>query len=74
MEESKDSLEPLWTPAQVATYLQVSRKTVYYWLQNKKTIDPAVVKRFGNNVRIPRSEVERIAGEITSKLGKPETE
>lgn len=71
--EEKRELEPLWTPIQVATFLTVSPVTVYRWLSQGKVIDPKKVVRFSSKVRIPRSEVERIAGIVKNKLGKPAT-
>lgn len=68
--EAQKELEPLWTPVQLATYLSVSPVTVYRWLSEKRVIDPEMVVRFGNKVRIPRSEVERIAGVIKNNLNK----
>ena len=61
-------LEPLWTVPQVAKYLNLSPVTVYRWLAEKKQFDPEKVIRFANRVRIPRSEVERIAGTIIKEL------
>lgn len=68
-EEVKNrNLEILWTPQQVAKYLTVSAVTVYRWISTGKVIDPAKIVRFSNQVRIPRSEVERIAGKTKAKL------
>lgn len=67
-EEQKKELEILWTPQQVAKYLGVSPVTVYRWLSESRMIDPAKVIRFTNRVRIPRSEVERIAGLTKAKI------
>jgi|LSQX01.1.fsa_nt_gb excisionase family DNA binding protein len=64
----KKDLEVLWTVAQVAQYLLVQRGTVYNWLSQGQIIDPKRVIRIGKKVRIPRSEVERIAGNIKSNL------
>lgn len=58
--ERKD-LEVLWTVEQVAKYFTVSKRTVYQWIANKKMIEPTKLVYIGNLVRIPRSEVERIA-------------
>lgn len=66
--EPKKELEVLWSVQQVATYLGLSRVTVYRWLAEKKTFDPEKIIRFANRVRIPRSEVERIAGTIRKRL------
>lgn len=67
-EENKKELEVLWTPPQVAKYLIVSPVTVYRWIAEKKMFDPNKIVRFTNRVRIPRSEVERIAGTMTAKI------
>lgn len=67
-EEIKKELEVLWTPKQVARYLGLNPVTVYRWIAEKRMLDPAKIVRFSNRVRIPRSEVERIAGSIKSKL------
>jgi excisionase family DNA binding protein len=72
-EESKKQLEVLWTPRQVATYLGLNPVTVYRWIAEKRTIDPTKIVRFSNRVRIPRSEVERIAGVTKVKLGGDES-
>ena len=66
--ENKKQLEVLWTIPQVAKYLGMSPVTVYRWLAEKKMFDPEKVIRFANRVRIPRSEVERIAGTIIKGL------
>lgn len=68
MSEERKDLEVLWTPKQVATYLVVSKQTVYNWIRTGKMINPAKVVRFTNRVRIPRSEVEKIAGKTREKL------
>ncbi len=65
----KKELEPLWTVNQTATYLSVSPFTVYRWIKEGKVIDAEKIIRFSKQVRIPRSEVARIAGVIRSKLG-----
>ena len=63
MEEKKKDLEVLWTVEKVAAYFTVSKRTVYQWIAKKKMIDPSKLVYIGNLVRIPRSEVERIANE-----------
>lgn len=63
-------LEVLWTVNQTAQYLSVSPVTIYKWLSQGKVIDKTKLIRFSNRVRIPRSEVLRIAGVIRSKLGE----
>ena len=62
MSEEQAKLEILWTPMQVARYLGVVPQTVYRWLCTEKVINPEKVVRFAHQVRIPRSEIERIAG------------
>lgn len=66
--QPKKDLEVLWTVAQVAQYLLVHKQTVYNWLSQGEMFDPEKVVRLGRRVRIPRSEVERIAGNIKSNL------
>ena len=61
-------MEVLWTPQQVAKYLGLNPVTVYRWISEKRMLDPAKIIRFSNRVRIPRSEVERIAGSIKKGL------
>lgn len=68
MSETGKELEVLWTPQQVAQYLSVSNVTVYRWLADGKVFDTTKVIRFARRVRIPRSEVERIAGSIKKDL------
>ena len=67
-EEVKKELEILWTPQQVAKYLGLNPVTVYRWIAEKRMFDQTKVIRFSNRVRIPRSEVERIAGITREKL------
>lgn len=67
--ERKD-LEVLWTVEQVANYFTISKRTVYQWLANGKMFDPAKLVHIGNLVRIPRSEVERIANKKKAAIVK----
>lgn len=67
-EENKKDLEILWTPKQVAKYLGLSPVTVYRWISEERMLDPKMIVRFSNRVRIPRSEVERLAGVTRAKL------
>ncbi len=67
-EEPKKELEILWTPQQVAKYLGLNAVTVYRWISEGRTLDPTKIVRFSNRVRIPRSEVERIAGSIRGRI------
>ena len=67
-EEPKREIEILWTPQQVAKYLSINPVTVYRWIAEKRMLDPTKIIRFSNRVRIPRSEVERIAGITRAKL------
>lgn len=66
--QSKQDLQVLWTVAQVAQYLLVKPGTVYNWLSEGVMFEPSKVVRLGKRVRIPRSEVERIAGNIKANL------
>jgi len=68
MSEERKELEVLWTPRQVAKYLGLNTTTVYRWIAEGKILDPQKIVRFSNRVRIPRSEVERIAGLTKAKL------
>ena len=68
IEEIKKEIEILWTPKNVAKYLSISPVTVYRWIAEKRVFDPSRIVRFANRVRIPRSEVERIAGITRAKL------
>ena len=70
-EENKKVLEVLWTPQQVAKYLGLNPVTIYRWISEKRMLDATKIIRFSNRVRIPRSEVERLAGLKTEELGKP---
>lgn len=65
--ERKD-LEVLWTPAQVARYFTIHTVTVYNWIRTKRVFNPDKIVRISNRVRIPRSEVERVAQEMRIKL------
>lgn len=69
MEERKD-LEVLWTVEQVAAYFSISKRTVYQWIAGKRMIDPTKLVHIGNLVRIPRSEVERIANAKRATIEK----
>ena len=68
MSEEIKELEVLWTPKQVAKYLGLNPVTVYSWLAEKRVLDPTKIIRFSKRVRIPRSEVERIAGITKTKI------
>lgn len=68
MSEEQKQLEVLWTPQQVAKYLGLNPVTIYRWIAEKRMLDPSKIVRFTNRVRIPRSEVERIAGLTKTKL------
>lgn len=65
---ARQDLGVLWTLPQVAQYLLVSRKTVYGWVKHGKVLDASKVIRIGRSIRIPRSEVERIAGTVKANL------
>lgn len=64
----RNDLEVLWTPVQMAKYLSLKPVTIYKWLSSGRMIDPAKVVRLGKRVRIPRSEVVRIAGTTRDTL------
>ena len=68
MSEERKELEVLWTPQQVAKYLGLNPVTIYRWIAEKKMFDPSKIVRFTNRVRIPRSEVEHVAGLTRAKL------
>ena len=67
-EQEKKELEVLWTPQSVAKYLGLNPVTIYRWIAEKRMFNPDKIVRFSNRVRIPRSEVERIAGLTVDKL------
>ena len=67
-EEIKKELEVLWNVQQVAKYLGLNPVSVYRWIAEKRMLDPTKIVRFSNRVRIPRSEVERLAGSIKKKI------
>lgn len=67
-ENNRKELEILWTPQQVAKYLNMNQVTIYRWLMEGRVLDPTKIIRFSNRVRIPRSEVERIAGVFKKNL------
>lgn len=69
-EENRNHLEVLWTPQQVAKYLMVNRLTVYRWIKGGQIIDPSKIIKISSKIRIPRSEVERIAGIKKGKLSE----
>lgn len=66
--QTDKELEVLWTVNQTAQYLSVSPVTVYKWISTGKVFDQTKLVRFSNRVRIPRSEVLRVAGVVKSKL------
>lgn len=68
-ELKKKDLEVLWTPKQVAQYLGVRTTSVYRWITEGTVLDQSKIVRFSKRIRIPRSEVERIAGLTKEKLG-----
>lgn len=74
MEEVKKDLEVLWTVEQVANYFHVKKHTVYQWISKGVRLDPNKIVHVGTLVRIPRSEVERIANQKKAKItGAPTT-
>jgi len=68
MSEENRHLEILWSVKQVAIYLGVGTGTIYQWISERRMLDPTKIVRFSNRVRIPRSEVERLAGIVKGKL------
>ena len=67
MEENRamgTPLEPLWSVEKVADYFSLNKMTVYRWVKTGKVKS----LKIGSRVRIPRSEVERIASETQSQL------
>jgi len=66
--KTKD-LEVLWTTGKVAQYFGVSIQTVHRWIRIGK-IDKSKLVNFSKRIRIPRSEVERIAGVTKQKLNE----
>ena len=69
IQEQRD-LEPLWTVQQTAKYLSVSPVTIYHWISKKRVFDHKRLVMFSHRVRIPRSEVQRIAGITRGRLEK----
>lgn len=67
MAEEKE-LEPLWTINQAAKYLSIAPVTVYRWISKKKVLNPDKLVRFSNRVRIPRSEIMRVAGVVKTQI------
>lgn len=68
-EETRKTLDVLWTPEQVAKYMTISRRTVYRWIHSKTIFNPdLIVKLHERAYRIPRCEVERIAGIKTKQI------
>lgn len=56
-------LELLWDPKQVASYFGVTKTTVWRWVRKGQVFDPSAIIRLPHGqIRIPRSEVERVAG------------
>ena len=64
----RKDLEVLWTVDQVANYFSISKRTVYQWIAAGKMLDKEKLVYVGNLVRIPRSEVERIANKKKSGI------
>lgn len=59
-------LEILWTVNRTAEYLGIRPGTVYNWIN----VGKIKYVKMGARVRIPKSEIVRIAGNIQIKLGK----
>jgi|YNPMSStandDraft_2_1061718.scaffolds.fasta_scaffold20235_2 excisionase family DNA binding protein len=69
----------LLTPQEVAKILKVSKRTVYYWIENsmithikvnKKTIRfrPQDIEEFLNTHLIKATDIDKVVDEIVSKL------
>lgn len=58
------TLEPMWTASMVSNYFSVHRYTVYRWIKEGKLNASVLNGKF----RVPRSEVERLAGTVKDKL------
>lgn len=55
------ALDVLWTPSQAAKYFGVSLQTIWRWVSTGKVFDKSKIVILGSrNIRIPRSEIERI--------------
>jgi len=65
---NQQEIQILWTVQQAARYLSLNPGTIYNWISKKQVLDPNKLVRFSNRVRIPRDEIMRIAGIVTSKL------
>lgn len=61
-------LDLLWTPEQVAKYFSVTTGSVWRWLKRGEMFDPTKIVRLGRRIRIPRSEVERVAGQREERI------
>lgn len=70
----KKDLEVLWTVKQVAEYFSISPRTVYQWISGGQMFDPAKLVYVGPLVRIPRSEIERIANKKKDRIFKVKEE
>lgn len=69
MTEENQRLEVLWTVAQAARYLSVNKFTIYRWIKEEKIRKI----KFSNRVRIPRSEIEKLAGIVRDKIANQPT-
>lgn len=61
-------LDLLWTPEQVAKYFSITTGSVWRWIKNGEMFDPTKIVRIGRRIRIPRSEVERLAGQKAEQI------
>lgn len=69
-----DEFERLLKPAEVATILGVSRTQVYRMMAATNTSEFAIpAVRFGNTVRVRRSDLEKFIASHTTKNGKTRT-
>lgn len=63
--QRNEPLEVLWTVPMVAKYLSLTNGAIYNWISTGKI---KAVRLSNRAVRIPKSEVERIVGEATSRI------
>lgn len=68
IEQGIEKLGVLWTVNMVARYFSVTPGAVYKWIASGKIKNVVQLNNKGGRVRIPKSEVERIVGESTTKL------
>lgn len=62
--------EVLWKVKQAAEYLMLHPKTVYRKILAGELFNPMRVIRIGDTIRIPRSEVFRVAEGIKNEINR----